>query len=115
MLGKLKHIVCLCVCAFLMTACGAVASTSGGLADEAYVVLSSTGTYAGSSVDLYLDNQDAIPVKVSRDGNMAVRKGLRVAVKPGKHRVVVRDRRGGLLFDRQIFVSTQNTKTIVLP
>lgn len=98
-----------------LSACGTVASKSGGLADEAYIQLSSTKHYRGSEVLISIDQAEPIPVKVSRDGNEVTRKGLRLAVTPGRHQVVIRDKQGRKLYERQIFVSTRNSKNIVLP
>lgn len=99
----------------LLWSCGAVSSKSGGLSDEAYLLVSATKEYVHTSVLVSIDGNEPIETSVSRDGNMAVRKGQRIAIAPGKHHIMVQNKRGTLLFDKQIFVSTRNTKTIVLP
>lgn len=94
--------------------CGSTASISGGLSDEAYVILSANRTYINETVYVQIDAEESIPVKVVRDDE-AARTGRRIVLKPGKHRIVVFDSAGKVLYNQHIFVSTRNAKTIVLP
>lgn len=113
--SQIRQLLCLFLICLIFSTCGTVSSKSGGVGDDAYLVLSSTQKYYGHTVLLSIDDNIPLEVSVSRDGNWAVRKGHRLAITPGKHHILVKDKQGRLLYDRQIFVSTRNTRTIVLP
>lgn len=100
---------------FMLASCGSVSSLSGGLNDESYVVLAASREFVGRDVILSIDDQEPIRLRVRKDGNNAVRRGERIVIQPGKHRVRVESMEGRLLFDKEIFVSTRNARKIELP
>lgn len=98
-----------------LSSCGSVASRSGGLNDEAYILVTSGRVFKGEYVLVHIDDLPAQEVKARREGNKAVRRGERLAITPGRHRVAVVDRLGQLLYDKEIFISSRSTKTITIP
>ncbi|WP_304296141.1 hypothetical protein [Porphyromonas gulae] len=96
------------------SSCGSVASASYGMQDESYLIVTASKQYLGETVFVSIDGDStvqAVPIKEKH----AVRKGKRIVVSPGKHTVVVTDRAGVRLYEKQIFVSTNNGKMIHLP
>lgn len=94
--------------------CGTTTSLSGGLSDEAYVVVSANRTYINQTVYVQIDARESIPVKAVRE-DKSTQEGQRLVVKPGKHRIVIFDHLGQVIYNQHIFVSTRNAKVIVLP
>lgn len=111
----LGHALALTLAMLAVLSCGSVASSSGGLNDEAYILVASGRVFSGKHVLVHIDDLPAQEVKAKRAGNKAVRRGERLVITPGKHRVAVLDRSGQLLFDKEIFVSSRSTKTINIP
>lgn len=99
----------------LTLSCGTVGSKSGGLNDEAYIIVASGEKYQGVTVVVFVDKHPGRTVLAIREGGDSNRNSHRLVVQPGRRRVVVEDMSGGILFDKEIFVSTRNTKTIVIP
>lgn len=103
-------VFCLCL---LLQGCkvGTVASTQG-LSDQAYLVFISNSKY-NKPVQVALDGSTTFNAKVFKDGKWNI-KGDTYAVATGNRRLVVTSN-GETLYDRNVFLSTQETKKIMLP
>ncbi len=98
---------------FLFSGCsvGKVASTQG-LSDQAYLVFISNTKY-NKPVQVALDGSTTFNAKVFKDGKWNI-KGDTYSVATGTRSIVVTSN-GKTLYDRNIFLSTQETKEILLP
>ena len=112
---KTKSILCLLtvVCCLLLSGCkvGNVA-VSQGLADQSYLYFVSVNKYA-KPVQVTLDNGVTFNANVVRERKATV-KGDTYAVSTGKRRVSV-SYQGKTIWEREVFLSTQETKKIILP
>jgi len=84
-----------------------------GKADRAFLTFVSSHS-GGGWVHVEVDHAIAFKAKVFREKKHAI-KGKKYAIRPGKHRVAVYTKSGHRVYDRIIFVSTRETKKIVLP
>lgn len=107
-LGLLTMVGCL-----LLTGCkvGNVA-VSQGLSDQSYLYFVSNHKYP-EPVQVTLDGKTTFEAKVVRERKATV-KGDTYAVSTGKHRVAV-SFQGKTIWEREVFLSTQETKKIILP
>lgn len=96
------------------SSCGSVASVSYGMQDESYLIVTAGKQYLGETVFVSIDGESTVQVVPIKEKH-AVRKGKRIIVSPGKHMVVISDQSGVRLYEKQIFVSTNNGKMIHLP
>ena len=109
-LGLAMIICCLC------SSCRAhypVAQESGQQ-DIAYLLfVSQEGQYAKQTVSVQLDDTrfDAQPV-VQKKAN---RRGTQYTVTPGRRKLTVKDQQGKVLYTKEVMLSAQETKQIMLP
>lgn len=97
----------------LLTACTGVKTASRGLENESYLMfVGNPDNYAGG-VEVTLDDKTNFIAEVDNDrpGNM---KGKVYAIATGKHVLTV-VYKNDVLVKKQIFVSAQETKKIILP
>lgn len=107
--------VCVLLAALLLTSCRVkypVAQESGQ-EDIAYLLFVSHDQYDDETVHVKLDN-------TSFDANVIIernakRKGTAYSVAPGRRKITVTDRGGRVLYSKEIMLSTQETKQIMLP
>jgi hypothetical protein len=94
----------------LFSNCTGVKSTSSGLKSEAYVVLIGDKSSYGD-VKLQVDDNEPIDAEVTKESKRP--KGKVYAISTGKH--VIRVFNGDeLIYQKQVFVSSQETKKIIL-
>lgn len=86
--------------------------SSQGLSDQAFLYFVSINKYPGT-VEVTIDNQTIFEAKVVKEKKGTV-KGDIYAVATGKRHVKV-NFRGKIIFERDVFLSTQETKKIALP
>lgn len=106
---------CFLLMAFVTTSCktGVVASQHG-LDDVAYIALASSSTYANKVVTVVVDNDTRFDAKVTKaKQNQEKRKGDLYGIKTGKRHVQVYYK-GQVVFEKDIFVTSQQTKEIIL-
>ena len=99
----------------LMTGCKVsypVAQQSGK-EDVGYLLLIGNKEYAKKTVSVYLDNEPPFQVKVikAKDSN---RKGTAYTIATGRRSIKV-EYNGQIIYSKELFVSTQETKQIILP
>lgn len=98
----------------LMTGCGSLpVAQQSGKDDMAALLFVSQKEYAGENLSIQLDDTqfEAKAVKAKK----ANRKGTVYSVAPGSRHLIVKDNHGEVLYDKMIFLSTQETKQIQLP
>ncbi len=85
----------------------------GGKDDVAYLLIVSHKEYVNKQVAVTLDNEKTFEAKVvkARDSNY---KGVSYAISPGRKKIKV-EYKGTSIYNKEIFVSTQETKIITLP
>lgn len=111
---KAKLTIALIVTA-IMTLAGCAkypVSQSTGKEDMAYLLFV-TGSGNDNDVTVTLDGEKVFTAKVVKQKN-ANRKGTSYGVATGRRKVKVQ-RDGKTLYDKEIFVSSQETKQIILP
>ena len=91
--------------------------TSSGKEDVAYLLfISQEGVYAKKDVTINIDGKTTFtvqPIKAKRGSEKL--KGSQYKVAPGRRKVVVTDKKGDTIYSREIMLSTQDTKQILLP
>ncbi len=115
MKSKIALFVCALSMAFAMSGCRAhypVAQESGK-DDVAYVIFVSAGNARNTTVDVSIDGATSFAAKTVKS-RKANRRGTQYSVNPGKRKLTVR-KDGRILYDKYIFLSTQETKEITLP
>ncbi|WP_321332752.1 hypothetical protein [uncultured Bacteroides sp.] len=97
----------------LLTGCkvGNIAS-SQGLSDQAYLYFVSTNKY-DVPVSVTIDGSTVFDAKVVKEKKYTI-KGNTYAVATGKRHVVVKQS-NKILFERDLFLSAQETKKVILP
>lgn len=110
---QILKLLCMFTLPLLFTACKTPVAQQSGKEDVAYLLFVSPNEYAGKEVTVVLDNQKPFSVKVVKEKS-AKRKGTQYGVKTGPRsiKVISGDR---ILYQKKIFVSTQEVKQIILP
>jgi len=97
----------------LLTACTGVRTASRGLENESFLeFIGNPDNYSGG-VEVMLDDKTTFTAEVGNDNTGRVT-GKVYAISTGKHILTV-TYKNNLLVKKQIFVSAQETKKIVLP
>ncbi|MCM1520463.1 MAG: hypothetical protein NC098_06725 [Lachnoclostridium sp.] len=86
---------------------------SGGAGDRAYLLIVSSHDNVGKSVDVLVDDQTTFESKAEKQKNQYA-KGTTYQITPGKHKIVV-SRKGKKLYDKYIYVSSNETKILNIP
>ena len=97
----------------MLIGCGGTRSSSQGLNDESFLELIGSPSVYSSGVDVVVDENAPFKAKVYKDrvGRM---RGEVYAIKTGKHSIkIYSDNK--IIFNQQIFISSQQTKKIILP
>ncbi|MDR3653448.1 MAG: hypothetical protein P4L34_10845 [Paludibacter sp.] len=97
----------------LLTSCGGIKTSSSGLEKESFLeFIGSPSNYSGG-VDVSVDNKTTFNAEVYNDKASRV-KGKVYAISTGQHVISV-TYKNRVIFNKQIFLSTQETKKILLP
>jgi hypothetical protein len=108
-----KTTVFLTFCILLLTSCGGTKTLSQGKENESYLEFISQAVKYPDGVDVNVDNKTTFKAEVYKS-NANRTKSTVYAITPGTHTISV-SLNNKLLYQKQIFVSTQETKTISLP
>lgn len=101
------------ISSLLFSSCGGIKTSSQGLENASYLEFIATpGDYSGG-VDVTVDGTTTFNALVHKDLARKI-KGEVYSVSTGTHTIAV-SYKGKLLVQKQIFVSAQETKKIVLP
>lgn len=114
---KYSFILLTSLIALLITGCAKYpVESASGKADVAYLVFySQEGRYADQQVNVSIDNQTSFkaqPIMMKR-GNEK-RKGTQYSVATGRRKLVVTNDKGEVIYNREIMLSTQDIKQILL-
>jgi hypothetical protein len=97
---------------FILSSCGGIKTKSAGLENEAFLeFVGPTHSYRGG-VTVSIDNNINFKAAVNKN-KVAYVKGKVYAISTGTHTLKV-SYDGQVLYEKQIYVATQETKTIVL-
>jgi hypothetical protein len=97
----------------ILTGCTGVKTVASGLENEAFIsIVGNPNNYEGG-VDVTVDETTSFKAEVGKEHTNRP-KGTVYAISTGKHVVSV-SYRNTEIYKKQIFVSAQETKTIVLP
>ncbi|MDR0891761.1 MAG: hypothetical protein LBN24_04025 [Mediterranea sp.] len=111
----MKKILCLFALIGILTSCRVsypVAQESGK-EDMAYLLFVSPRQYADATVQVVIDDAQPFAAKVTKQ-KKSLRKGTQYAIKTGARTLKV-SYEGRTLYQKKIFVSTQEVKQILLP
>lgn len=97
----------------LLVGCTGVKSVTTGLENESFLEFIGNPKNYSAGVDVNVDDQSTFRAEVNKDQAYRA-KGKVYAISTGKHLVTVSSN-GTVLFKKQIFVSAQETKKIILP
>jgi hypothetical protein len=109
----MKNVTILAFCLVLLSACGGIKSTTKGLENESYLEFVSPSQIYPDGVDVSVDNKINFKAEVFKDKADRT-KGKVYAISTGAHTITV-SYNNELLYNKKIFVSTQETKFITLP
>lgn len=98
-----------------MTSCrvNAPVAQQSGKEDQAYLLFVSPNEYAQKEVTVCLDHQPPFTAQVVKQ-KKANRQGTQYAVQTGTRNLKV-TYQGKIIYQKKIFVSTQEVKSIILP
>lgn len=98
---------------FLLTSCGGIKTMSNGLENESFLeFLGNPDTYKGG-VNVTIDDKTTFIAEVFKDKTRRT-KGKVYAISTGTHNLSVAYN-GKILVKKQIFISSQESKKILLP
>ena len=111
----MKKIITLLTLTLLLASCrvSAPVAQQSGKEDQAFLLFISPNEYAGEQVEVTIDNAPAFTAKVVKQ-KKSNRKGTQYAIHTGTRNLKV-THGGKVLFQKKIFVSTQEVKSIILP
>jgi len=97
----------------LLTGCGGIKTSSSGLEKESFLeFIGNPQNYSGG-VDVSVDSKPTFNAEVFNDKTSRV-KGKVYAISTGQHIVSV-TYKNNVIYNKQVFLSTQETKKILLP
>lgn len=110
---QIVRLMCAFILPVLFTACKAPIAQQSGKEDIAYLLFVSPNEYAGKKVTVILDDQAPFTAKVVKEKS-SKRKGTQYGIKTGTRNIKVTSG-NKILYQKKIFVSTQEVKQIILP
>ena len=106
-------IYALAVGLIFLSACTGLKTTTSGLESEAFLEFIGAPSNYNGGVDVNLDDKNTFTAEVNKD-HADRPKGKVYAITTGKHSLTV-SYKSKVLFKKQIFVSSQETRKIMLP
>jgi hypothetical protein len=108
-----KIIYIIAIALIFLTGCTGLKTTSVGLENEAFLEFIGTPSNYTGGVDVNLDDINTFKAEVNKD-HADRPKGKVYAISTGNHSITV-SYNSKVIFKKQIFVSSQETKKIILP
>jgi hypothetical protein len=108
-----KLIVIFSACILLLSACTGVKTLSSGLENEAYLKFVGDKNLYEFGVEVTVDDKTTFTAQVVND-NIKAPTGNVYAIAPGTHIIKVKYN-NSIIYTKKVFVSTQETKKIILP
>jgi len=93
--------------------CTGVKTTSYGLEKEAFLEFIGNPSLYDGGIDIQLDNKLKFEAVVNKK-NADRPKGIVYSISPGNHLITV-SYNGKIVFQKQVYISYQETKIIILP
>lgn len=109
----MKKILIFSVLICLFAGCKAPIAMQSGREDMAYLVFVSPKTYWNKEVNVSIDNETNFSAKVVK-AKRSNRWGRQYGISTGRRNLKV-SYEGTVIYQKEIFVSTQETKVITLP
>lgn len=109
---QLRIIFVLCFATFCVS-CGRVVDFQSGKEDLAYLIFTSPKKHIGDNVEVSIDDKTEFDAKVVR-ARKANYKGRQYGVATGTRKIKV-TKNGETLFNKSVFLSSQQNKIITLP
>lgn len=108
-----KSYLVLVVLNFILNSCGGTKTSFQGLASESYLEFIGNPNDYSTGVDVIIDDKPSFSAKVYKDkiGRM---RGEIYAIKTGRHTLKVKYQ-NQIIYNKEIFISSQESKKIVLP
>jgi len=109
----MKKLALLFVLLICVSSCGITKSSASGVPNQAFLSFAGTASLYPNGVEVILDNNTRFNAKVHK--NRSKIKHVKVyGISTGKHKVSVLNN-GKTLYEKVIFLSSQQTKKIILP
>lgn len=109
----MKKVLIFCSLIGLFVSCKAPVAMQSGREDIAYLVFVSPKTYWNKKVDVSIDNQTNFEAKVVKTKRSNFW-GRQYGISTGRRNLKV-SHNGTIIYQKEIFVSSQETKVITLP
>ncbi len=98
---------------FAITGCTSIKTATKGLESQSFIELVGNPDTYSEKVDVTIDDKSTFKAEVNKIGAKRP-KGTVYAISTGKHIIKVKYK-SKIIYTKQIFVSTQETKQIILP
>jgi len=108
-----KVLSILAISIVFLTGCSGVKTVTTGLENESHIEFIGNPSNYSSGVDVVIDDKKSFNAEVGNDHTSRV-KGKVYAITPGKHIISI-SYKNNQIVKKQIFVSAQETKKIILP
>jgi hypothetical protein len=109
----MKKLYFIIILATILTSCGGIKTLSSGLDNEAFLEFVGKPKDYEGGLDVTVDDKTKFVAEVNKNKSTKTR-GLVYAISTGTHTVGV-SYKNKLLYKKQIFISSQETKKIILP
>lgn len=106
--------ICFITLVLFLIGCKAPVATQSGREDIAYLIFSSHKDYFGKEVNVTIDNQTNFKAKVVNSSKVNSSSTKQYGIATGRKKLVV-TYGGSTIYQKEIFVSSQDTKVITLP
>lgn len=108
-----KALYVLVICLIFFTSCGGIKTTTSGLENETYLEFVGTPSKYSGGVSVNIDDKTNFTAEVNKDRARQT-KSKAYAISTGTHVITV-TYNNVIVCKKQIFVSAQETKKIMLP
>ncbi len=109
----MKNIIILLIGVTILTGCTGIKSVTTGLENESFLLFIANQNSYNGGVDVKIDDLEPFKAEVTKD-NSPIPKGKVYAISTGKHLITVSSK-NQVIFKKQVFISSQETKKIMLP
>ena len=109
----MKKIFFILILSTIITSCGGIKTLSSGLDNEAFLEFVGKPNDYDGGLEVTVDDKTNFVAEVNKNKSTKT-KGLVYAISTGTHTVSV-SYKNKLLYKKQIFISSQETKKIILP
>jgi|TARA_R110000823_G_C15948814_1_gene501344 hypothetical protein len=111
----MKNIIFLTISLLFATSCDSTKSTVSGIENQAFLLIVGTHTNYPNGVEVTLDGKTKFMAEVHKNVSSTLYKNKRMyGVSTGRHDISIKHN-DKLLYTKQIFITSQQTKKIVLP